>query len=85
MIAELLPCVHTGVATAAQRELLAAERDRIDRQAVGLIEARDRLDGVIAAAAASAGDPGAASDAGDGGPGTSDAGTGRCHAGPRST
>ncbi len=52
VIAELLPCVHTGVPTAAQLELLTVERERIDRQAAGLLEARDRLDGVIAAAAA---------------------------------
>ncbi len=81
VIAELLPCVHTGVATAAQLELLTAERDRIDRQAAGLVEARDRLDGVIAAAAASAVDPGAACRAA---PDVRDAGSGRCHAGPRS-
>ncbi len=54
VIAELMPCVHTGVPTAAQLELLTAERERIDRQAAGLLEARDRLDGVMAAAAASA-------------------------------
>ena len=54
VIAELLPCVHTGVATDAQLALLAAERDRIDRQATELVEARDRLDAVLAAATASA-------------------------------
>lgn len=59
VIAEVLPCVHTGVATPALLDLLAAERDRIDQQAHGLLETRDRLDGVIAAATASAGDQGA--------------------------
>lgn len=55
VIADLLPCVHSGVATPAQLALLAAERDRIDRQAAELVRARDRLDAVLAAAAASAG------------------------------
>ena len=54
VIADLLPCVHSGVATPAQLALLAAERDRIDRQAAELVRARDRLDAVLAAAAASA-------------------------------
>ena len=53
-IAELLPCVHTGVATPTQLTMLAAERDRIDRQVAELAEARERLDAVITAAAASA-------------------------------
>ena len=55
VIADLLPCVHSGVATPEQLALLAAERDRIDRQAAELVRARDRLDAVLAAAAASAG------------------------------
>ena len=55
VIADLLPCVHSGVATPAQLALLAAERDRIDRQAAELVRARDRLDAVLAAAAVSAG------------------------------
>jgi len=54
VIADLLPCVHSGVATPAQLALLAAERDRIDRQAAELVEARDRLDADIALAVASA-------------------------------
>ena len=54
VIAELLPCVHTRVATPAQLELLASERDRIDRQVGELVQARDQLDAVIAAATASA-------------------------------
>jgi DNA-binding transcriptional MerR regulator len=54
VIAELLPCVHTGIVTPEQLTLLTAERDRIDRQAAQLAEARDRLDAVINAATASA-------------------------------
>jgi DNA-binding transcriptional MerR regulator len=54
VIAELLPCVHTGIATPVQLALLSAERDRIDRQATELLQARERLDAVITAATASA-------------------------------
>lgn len=54
VIAELLPCVHTGVASPAQLALLAAERDRVDRQVRELTSARDQLDAVITAATASA-------------------------------
>lgn len=46
-IAELLPCVQTGVATPAMLTRLAAERDRIDQQIDALAEARDRLGAVI--------------------------------------
>lgn len=46
-IAELLPCVHTGVATPAMLERLTFERDRIQKQIGELTDARDRLDGVI--------------------------------------
>lgn len=60
VIAKLLPCVHTGVATPEQLALLTVERDRIDRQAAQLVEARDRLDAVITAATASAVGSGAA-------------------------
>jgi DNA-binding transcriptional MerR regulator len=49
-IAELLPCVHTGIATPAMLARLSAERDRIDRQSRELGATRDRLDAVIAAA-----------------------------------
>lgn len=59
VIAELLPCVHTGFATPAQLALLAAERDRIDRQAAELVEARDRLDAVIVVAEATRSSSGA--------------------------
>lgn len=54
-IVELLPCVHTGVATAAMLDRLRAERDRIDRQIAELAHARDRLGGVIEVAEQNAG------------------------------
>jgi DNA-binding transcriptional MerR regulator len=47
-IAELLPCVDAKVNTLESRELLATERARIDDQVTQLIEARDRLDAIIA-------------------------------------
>lgn len=70
VIAQLLPCVHTGIASPAQLQLLATERDRVDRQVHELVEARDRLDAVITAAAASAdgGEACAASARGEAGP-----------------
>lgn len=49
-ITGLLPCVHTGIATAAMLTQLAAERDRIDHQIRDLTATRDRLDAVITAA-----------------------------------
>ncbi|WP_199442107.1 MerR family transcriptional regulator [Umezawaea beigongshangensis] len=49
-VAELLPCVHTGVATDAMLAGLSAERTRIDTQIRDLTSTRDRLDAVIAAA-----------------------------------
>lgn len=49
-VAELLPCVHTGVATPAMLERLTRERERIDRQISELVETRDRLDEVIGVA-----------------------------------
>jgi len=52
-IAELLPCVHTGVATPAMLARLADERDRIDQQILELSATRERLESVISAAAAS--------------------------------
>lgn len=48
-ILELLPCVDAHVNTPESRALLAGERDRIDRQIVGLVQTRDRLDAVITA------------------------------------
>lgn len=51
-ITELLPCMHTGIATPAMLGRLAAERDRVDRQVSELTATRDRLDSVIGSAAA---------------------------------
>jgi DNA-binding transcriptional MerR regulator len=47
-IVDLLPCVHTGVATPEMLSRLAAEHDRIDQQVRDLSAARDRLEQVIA-------------------------------------
>ncbi|MET7401127.1 MerR family transcriptional regulator [Dactylosporangium sp. NPDC005572] len=47
-ILDLLPCVDAKVNTPESRALLRAERDRIDEQITRLVQARDRLDGVIA-------------------------------------
>ncbi|WP_108251408.1 MerR family transcriptional regulator [Planctomonas deserti] len=46
-IAQLLPCVDLGQATAESFALLVSERDRITAQLAGLEAARDRLDEVI--------------------------------------
>lgn len=48
-VAELLPCIHTGVPTQAQRTLLGVERDRLERKVAELVETRQRLDAVITA------------------------------------
>ena len=53
-VVELLPCLHTGIATPAMLARLKAERDRVDRQAQALSATRDRLDGVIQTATAAA-------------------------------
>ncbi|MFI0780818.1 MerR family transcriptional regulator [Streptomyces sp. NPDC021212] len=53
-IVQLMPCVDTGTATPAMRELLLSERDRIERQIGELTDARDRLDVVIAGTEANA-------------------------------
>ncbi len=50
VIARLLPCVHTGVASPAQLTLLRSERSRIQRRIDELDGARDRLDQVISVA-----------------------------------
>ncbi len=51
-IVEFLPCIHARVSTPETLARLAAERDRIDARIDGLRETRDRLDAVIADAAA---------------------------------
>lgn len=50
-ITGLVPCVHTGVATDDMIARLIAERGRIDAQIADLTATRDRLAGIIAAAA----------------------------------
>jgi DNA-binding transcriptional MerR regulator len=44
---EILPCVHTGIATPAMRTRLGTERDRISTRIDRLAAARDRLDALI--------------------------------------
>ena len=46
-VLEVLPCVHTGVATPAMLARLVEQRDGIDRQIAELTRARERLDEVI--------------------------------------
>ncbi|SDZ58896.1 DNA-binding transcriptional regulator, MerR family [Asanoa ishikariensis] len=46
-IADLLPCVDAQVSTPESRALLAAERDRIDRQIAELTLTRGKLDAII--------------------------------------
>ncbi|GIF73049.1 MerR family transcriptional regulator [Asanoa siamensis] len=46
-IADLLPCVDAQVSTPESRALLAAERDRIDRQIAELTRTRAKLDAII--------------------------------------
>lgn len=50
VVAELLPCVSSGVATARMLQRLTAHRDRLDAQIRELAETRERLDAVMAAA-----------------------------------
>lgn len=47
VIAELMPCMHSGTTTEAQRSLLHAERERIVAQITELTMLRERLDRVI--------------------------------------
>ncbi|GAB3938651.1 MerR family transcriptional regulator [Micromonospora vulcania] len=47
-ILDLLPCVDAKVNTPQTRAMLHTERDRIDHQISNLVQARDRLDAVIA-------------------------------------
>ncbi|WP_113704463.1 MerR family transcriptional regulator [Nonomuraea lactucae] len=49
-ILQLLPCVDSGRVTSTLLRRLAEERDRIDQRISELLEARNRLDGVIATA-----------------------------------
>ena len=66
-VLEVLPCVHTGVATPAMLARLTEQRDGIDRQIAELAAARERLAEVIrigelyvpggASASGPAGDP----------------------------
>ncbi|OMQ15854.1 MerR family transcriptional regulator [Modestobacter sp. VKM Ac-2676] len=51
-VLELLPCVHTGVATPAMLARLIEQRDGIDRQVAELTRARERLDEIIRIGAA---------------------------------
>ena len=46
-VLEVLPCVHTGVATPAMIARLAEQRDGIDRQIAELTAARERLAEII--------------------------------------
>ncbi|MGY1856464.1 MerR family transcriptional regulator [Modestobacter sp. SYSU DS0290] len=46
-VLELLPCVHTGVATPAMLAHLTEQRDRISRQIEELTRARERLEEII--------------------------------------
>ena len=46
-VLELLPCVHTGVATPDMVARLTEQRDGIDRQIAELTAARERLEQVI--------------------------------------
>jgi DNA-binding transcriptional MerR regulator len=48
-IVDLLPCVHTGIATPEMITRIATERDRIDQQVRDLTATRDRMDEVLAA------------------------------------
>ena len=46
-VLEVLPCVHTGIATPAMLARLTEQRDSIDRQIAELTAARERLTEVI--------------------------------------
>ncbi|MCG0285195.1 MerR family transcriptional regulator [Streptomyces sp. PSAA01] len=48
-IRELVPCMHTGVATPAMRARLTSERDRMNAQIADLAKARDHLEALMAA------------------------------------
>jgi DNA-binding transcriptional MerR regulator len=65
-IQAILPSVRAGRATPEALELLVAERDRIDKLARELADARERLDTIIA----TAGNDSCASPSGHGSPGS---------------
>ena len=46
-VLQILPCVHTGIATPEMMARLLDQRDGIDRQIAELTRARERLDEVI--------------------------------------
>lgn len=46
-ILEMMPCIHSGTTTAAQRTMLEGERRRIEQRIAELDAARDRLARVI--------------------------------------
>lgn len=52
-LVELLPCVHSGFATADMVHLLERQRDHVEEQVRELTTARDRLNEVITEARAS--------------------------------
>lgn len=47
VIAELMPCLHSGTTTAPQRALLGEERERLTAKIAELTELRARMDWVI--------------------------------------
>ncbi|MEV6130859.1 MerR family transcriptional regulator [Streptomyces violaceusniger] len=49
-IRELVPCMHTGVATPSMRARLTSERDRMNAQIAALAQARDHLEALMTAA-----------------------------------
>jgi len=49
-IVDLMPCVIDGRATPTLLKRLAVEREQVDRRITDLMDVRDRLDSVIAAA-----------------------------------
>ncbi|ASQ94827.1 MerR family transcriptional regulator [Streptomyces violaceusniger] len=49
-IRELVPCMHTGVATPSMRARLTSERDRMNAQIADMAKARDHLEALMTAA-----------------------------------
>ncbi|MFJ4222243.1 MerR family transcriptional regulator [Curtobacterium luteum] len=50
VIAEIMPCMHSGTTTEPQRALLQGERAKLEAQIAELTELRERLDWFIGAA-----------------------------------